>query len=157
MTVPRALIRRMARSAALCGLSATVASCSAIRFEPDEPPGAPDTPPAAPEEPIVDLGGAYLGSLLVEGQRLPAHLDLEQVGDALEAVLRVADVGITAEGEGAVDRHGAFSLELAYTLECPGTAHLSGRWLEGGLRLDGTVTAADCTGSQSGQFAFRRR
>ena len=157
MTAAGVSLRRAARFATLCVLSVTVAGCSAIRFDPDEPPATPDVPPAAPDGSRVDLEGTYVGSLLVEGQRMPARLDLAQAGDALEAVLRITDVGITAEGEGGVDRDGTFELELAYTLECPGTAHLRGRWVEGSLSLDGTVTAADCTGSQSGEFAFRRR
>ncbi len=131
------------RTSALLVWLALVSGCSAIRLE----------KPA----PVVDLTGTFAGSLTMQGQQFPGTLSLTQDGSDLAATFHAPDLDLTADGTGAVAADGGLTLTLDYQIQCPGTAHLVGRWTEGGAHLSGAVTADDCTGNVSGDFDFRRR
>lgn len=121
--------------------------------------GAPAAPPEpAPEEspaiPLVE--GRWTGFLSMEGQGLNGSLRIEQDADRLSGVFEAPDIGMVAEGDGSIEADGRLVLRLAYDLQCPGTAELTGRRAENGTVIDGTLTASDCTGSSEGSFTFRR-
>ena len=106
--------------------------------------------------PEYDVGGAWEGNVNVQGQAIPGTLNLVQEGHLLDATFRAPAFDLDASGAGEVDDEGAFWFELAYDMECPGTARLEGTVAEERDRLSGTLEATDCTGTVRGTFRFTR-
>lgn len=100
------------------------------------------------------VGGSYRGYLWVEGEPAVTSLVLTPRGRHLDATLD-SEVGVSGQGEGrlAGDR---LSTEIAYRITCPGRLRLEGHVSPDGARYEGEFEAADCTGSSSGRFDFRR-
>lgn len=141
----------MARATWLFGATtaALLASgCGGIRL---------DEPPPPPPPPVVSLAGSWTGTISMEGQPLAGTLMIRQNGAELDATLTAPSFGVEARGDGEVEQGDRVELELAYDVQCPGTARLSGEILDGGTRMVGSVTASDCTGSARGDFRFDRR
>lgn len=118
-----------------------LAGCSAIRF------GAPPAP---------DMQGTWTGGLEIQGQRIDGSLAIEQDGSRLAAVFTSPEAGLVAEGRGEVAPGGEAWIDLAYDLECPGTARIEGRLEDERSLFSGAVEARDCTGVARGTFTFRR-
>ena len=104
---------------------------------------------------IPDMAGTYQGTITVDGQTIPGTLVIEQDERALQLELRLAQLGVTARGEGQVTDEG-FTGEMAYNLTCPGTATMDGTRQDEGALLTGALQARDCTMNAAGSFRFSR-
>ena len=102
------------------------------------------------------LGGTWDGGVEVQGQSVKGELEVRQEGGVLDVDFRAPTFGLVASGAGTVDGDGVVSLRLDYDLQCDGTAELAGRASADGRRIEGTITAADCTGAVQGTFVFTR-
>lgn len=103
-----------------------------------------------------DVEGRYEGAMVVEGQSIPGSLQLLQDRGSLSAVFDSPSLGLQANGTGQVSPEGDARIEVAYNLQCPGLAELSGDFGEDGDTFRGKVTASDCTGDLAGVFDFSR-
>jgi hypothetical protein len=99
----------------------------------------------------------WVGGIEADGQPIDGTLRITQTGWDLEVEFASPSIGIRAGGTGTVTDEGEVAMELSYNIECPGTAVLSGTITEGGTRLSGGLSAADCTGNTGGSFSFTRR
>lgn len=113
--------------------------------------GCARTGPALP-----DVEGDYRGAVSVQGESIPGTLDLRQDGATLRAVFRAPAFELVAEGEGVIRPDGTARLVLAYDLQCPGEAVMSGVFTGDGERFEGEIRARDCTGEIPGTFSFSR-
>lgn len=102
----------------------------------------------------VAVGGTYRGYLWVEGSPALTGLTLVPRGSRLDASLD-SEVGVSGTGEGNLSGDG-LRVEIPYRTTCPGRIRLDGRVSPDGARYEGEFEAADCTGSTSGRFEFRR-
>ena len=104
---------------------------------------------------IPDMAGTYQGTITVEGQAVPGTLVIEQEARALQLELRLPQLGVTARGEGQITDDG-FTGEMAYNLNCPGTATMEGTRQDEGALLTGSLRAQDCMMNSAGSFRFSR-
>src|SRR5262245_10010771 len=117
----------------------SVSACSAIGFGPDTP--------VLPPPPI---SGTWAGAWHVDRQDLDGTLVVTQKGNSLTATFRSGTLVANASGSGKVEPDGRLRLELKYRTQCSGTVELDGALVEQGTRLDGVMSASDCTGKASG-------
>lgn len=104
---------------------------------------------------IPDMAGTYQGTITVEGQAVPGTLVIEQEARALQLELRLPQLAVTARGEGQITDDG-FTGEMAYNLNCPGTATMEGTRQDEGALLTGSLRAQDCMMNSAGSFRFSR-
>ena len=117
------------------------------------PPGAEDHPGGAVEETLR----AYGGTVTLDGNRLPLVLELVGSGSDYSARLSVPSLDLDAGGAATVDGQ-RLSVNLEYGgVECAGRLRLVGRFWEGMRRIDGLLTASDCTGEEEGAVVLLLR
>ena len=154
--------RGWARARFVLTLSAAIllAGCQLVGVarESTEPPPPREAPPEPAPEPEIAVPlpeGEFRGELLVEGDRMPAHLALRrQTGSTFHGILE-GPVEFRAEGPGTATGP-ELRLELSYGGDCPGTMTLEGSWDPDAGVLSGIVRASDCTGRGQGTFRFQR-
>jgi len=92
------------------------------------------------------------------GSNLAATLELRGPDRNLEAALRIPDLGLTAQGSGGISGS-RLDLKLTYadTSACAGKVHVRAQLEPDGRRALGTISAGDCTGSETGTVLFLLR
>ena len=134
-----------ARLLLVAGGALLASGCSAIRLG-----GPPPAPPA-------QLAGRWSGFLEVEGQQILGTLIVTQKGRDLGVTFTSNGLIESASGNGKVGGDGAVRMELEYTTQCAGQIVLAGGTVAANARLEGTVSATDCTGNARGGFTFSRQ
>jgi hypothetical protein len=119
-------------------------ACSAIRF------GGPPAPPPP------QLAGGWTGYIEVEGQQILGTLQVSQEDRDLGATFLSTGLIAEARGQGKIAKDGTVTMELGYRTQCDGKMVLAGTAADPS-RLQGTVSATDCTGTARGGFTFTRR
>jgi hypothetical protein len=132
-----------ARIPVLFFLAFLTSACSAIGFG-----GPPATPPP-------QLAGGWTGYIEVEGQQILGTLQVSQDDRDLGATFASTGLIGQARGQGKIEKDGTVTMELAYKTQCDGKMVLAGS--ADPARLQGTVSATDCTGTARGGFTFTRR
>lgn len=121
-------------------LALLASGCAAIRFGATAP----------------DVSGSWEGSVVVDAQRIPGTLTVEQEGRVLDLGFVAPEFELNAQGTGEISEEGELWMDLSYNLQCPGNARLEGRISEDANRMSGTLEAVDCTGTVTGTFSFTR-
>jgi hypothetical protein len=92
------------------------------------------------------------------GSDLAATLELRGPDRNLEAALRIPDLDLTAEGSGGISGNRLdVTLTYADTTACAGKVRVRGQIESDGQTVQGTITAGDCTGSETGSVLFLLR
>lgn len=130
-------------------LLVTVAACTRV--------GAPTTASPEPLEGADDLvptPSALSGMATLGGQRLRVSLELstDKRGRGT-GHLEIPDLPLTADGP-ALWRGDALELDLRYDGACPGDLRIRATRASDGIRVEGTISAKDCTGEESGTLAM---
>jgi len=136
----------MMRSVRFCFLfllAALTPGCSAIRFG-----GGP---------PSAQLAGGWTGYLEVEGQQILGTLTVNQKGKDLGVTFASNGLIPQASGSGRIEDGGRVTMELKYGTQCSGEMELAGEVVDQETRLQGSLSASDCTGNARGGFTFSRR
>ena len=144
------------RVAMMSALVLFASGCTLVRG--GTTPGGPDGAPAA------EVAGAenaetmrsYGGSVTFDGNRISLVLDLVGVDSDFSARLSIPSLDLDAGGAGKVEGE-ELSVELSYAGTCPGELRLSGRFREGMRRIEGRLTASDCTGEEEGAVVLLLR
>lgn len=132
----------------------TLVGRAAPEARPAAGPGAgAEEGPTAPES---SARRVYGGSVTLAGDRFALTLELVADGDGFAARLSIPDLSLDAGGEGRVE-DGTLKLELRYPGTCPGRMVLEGRFEQEARRLEGRLTAGDCTGEESGAVVLLLR
>ena len=131
--------------ASLLLLVALGSGCSAISF------GGPPAPPPP------QLAGGWTGFLEVEGQEILGTLTVNQEGRDLGVTFVSTGLIGSARGAGKIEDDGGITIKLEYATQCRGEMVLSGAVGDPPTRLQGTLSATDCTGNARGGFTFSRR
>lgn len=134
---------------AIAVLTTAAAGCTMVGTAPGPTPS-----PEAAEAP-TPVSTVFGGTVTLGAQEMPIILELSghRPSDQL-ATLRIPAVSMEANGEGSWsgDR---IRLRLTYGDSCPGTVDVDARVTEEGAL--GTLSARDCTGSESGKLVLLRR
>lgn len=136
--------------AALAALTVITSGCT--RVAPTARPAHPPEPPLQESPPSQVVFG---GSVTFGRQRMPLVLELRSRRPPKhDATLRIPAVAMEATGEGtwSGDR---LRLTLSYGDGCPGTVEVDARVTDRGG--EGTLSAHDCTGGESGPLVLVRR
>ena len=110
----------------------------------------PEPPEGIPEPSAVTTSSLFSGMATLGGRRLRVLLELitDDQG-AGTARLTIPDLPLDANGSGAW-RDGALLLDLRYDGDCPGDLRIRAKRTSDGTRVEGALTAKDCTGEESG-------
>ena len=130
--------------------------CTVVRGVPTAPgpEGAAAEEAAGPES--GDALHSYGGSVTFDGNRMSLVLDLVGTGSDYSARLSIPSLDLDAGGAGTVEGE-QLSVELSYPGTCPGQLRLTGRFREGMRRIEGRLTASDCTGQEEGAVVLLLR
>lgn len=104
--------------------------------------------PAVPAE-AEFVRRVYGGSVTFDGNRIALTLELVNDGGEVSARLTIPDLDLDAGGAGEI-RGEEVTLELTYAGSCAGSLTLEGDFREVRRRIQGRLTARDCTGEESG-------
>ena len=107
---------------------------------------------AVVEREVLEAGAVrrvYGGSVTFSGDRIALTLEFVDASGEVSARLSIPSLELDAGGAGEI-MGDEISLELAYGGECPGRLTLYGSFREERRRLEGRLTARDCTGEESG-------
>ena len=107
------------------------------------PPGPPGPTPALHFDGRLDVGN----------RRWPVRAMITRI-DAELGIELEGPYEYPARGSGRVEAS-RFEAHLRYGEECPGTIDLKGQVLAQGLRLVGTASISDCTGTVTGTFELQ--
>lgn len=99
---------------------------------------------------------AYGGSVTFDGNRISLVLELVGADTEYSARLSIPSLDLDAGGEGRVDGE-RLVVELSYAGTCPGQLRLNGRFQDGMRRIEGSLTASDCTGEEEGAVVLLLR
>lgn len=130
-------------------------ACARVGTAP--PPGPAERP--TPEARSAPAQTTWGGTFTLEGQEVPVVLELRG-GDPspYSATLHIPEMSVEARGGGSWSGN-RIRADLDYGQEtaCPGRIDLDVRVSEDGTRAQGSLTARDCTGSESGPLILARR
>lgn len=129
---------------------ALLAACSSGS---PEPGGTPE-PTGSGDRILVERD--FSGSVSLGGTTLPVTLRMSGPAGDLIATLTIPGLSVTANGGGTLS-NGRLRLELAYGSDCRGEIELDGAATDDVRRVEGRVTADDCTGSEEGTVLLRAR
>lgn len=115
-------------------------------------PGAPEPPDPGGQRILVER--EFTGTVSLGGASLPVTMRMSGPAGRLIATFRIPDLDVVANGGGRL-ADGRLRLELEYGSECRGEITLDGTATDDVRRVEGRVTANDCTGSESGTFVLR--
>jgi hypothetical protein len=136
--------------AALAALTALASGCARVT-----PTASPAPRPERPPAESLTAPVAFGGTVTLGKQRLPLVLELRsRKPPNYDATLRIPAVSMEADGKGtwSGDR---LRLTLRYGDGCPGTVEVDARVTDRGG--EGTLSAHDCTGGESGALVLVRR
>ncbi len=133
-----------------------VAACSTVGGGPAGAGNGAATPNPDPGPSYPEIGGAWMGSLQIEGQAFNSLLEITQMGGDLRLTVEIPALELTTVGSGTVLPDGTLRVSFPYELECPGNAEYVGRVSAGATVLSGTLLASDCTGDLRGTFRYER-
>ncbi len=144
------------RISATLALVLFASGCTLVRgvSTPGGPDGAPSVEVAGAEN--AETMRTYGGSVTFDGNRISILLELVGVDSDFSARLSIPSLDLDAGGAGKVEGE-QLSVELAYAGTCPGQLRLSGRFREGMRRIEGRLTASDCTGEEEGAVVLLLR
>lgn len=130
--------------------------CTMVRGVPGQPApgGTPEGEVAAALQP--DALRTYGGSVTFDGNRISLLLELVGTGSEFSARLSIPSLDLDAGGSGTADDE-QLVVELSYAGSCPGLLRLEGRFREGTRRIEGRLTASDCTGEEEGAVVLLLR
>ena len=126
-----------------------VGGCTVVGGSPRDPApgGTPISESTAPVE--GEALRTYGGNVTFDGNRISLLLELVGRGSDYSARLSIPSLDLDAGGAGTVEGD-QLSVELSYAGSCPGTLRLTGRFQESMRRIEGRLTASDCTGKEAG-------
>lgn len=116
-------------------------------------PGTPE-PPRDGERILVERD--FTGTVSLGGASLPVTLRMSGPAGQLIATLTIPDLSLIANGDGRLSE-GRLRLDLQYGTDCRGQIELEGTATDDVRRVDGRITARDCTGSEDGTVVLRAR
>jgi hypothetical protein len=133
----------------LLAIVLAASSCSVVGHGPEAvgPSERPTVDRPPPGELPVERD--YGGSVTFSGNRISLVLHLSGVGDEYSAELQIPDLDLEASGTATIQGD-YLSVDLSYAGECPGRLSLTGRLRERERRIEGRLTASDCTGEEDG-------
>ena len=133
---------------AAAALAVVAGACSLSGAGVAPVPGAGPGPAERPAAAVAERTLEYGGYMLVDGQSVPVVLRIRPGEDGrIDGSLQIPELALVAHGAGAL-RDGRLALQLSYGLDCPGQARLEARDVANGRRLEGTLSASDCTGTE---------
>ena len=158
LTVQSSPIPAMAgrRAAVTLALVCFLSGCTLVRGA--TTPGGPDS---APAEEVAGAENAetmrsYGGSVTFDGNRISLVLDLVGADSDFSARLSIPSLDLDADGAGKVEGE-QLSVDLTYAGACPGELRLRGRFRQAMRRIEGRLTACDCTGEEEGAVVLLLR
>jgi len=136
--------------AALAVLTVAASGCARVAPVARTAPPPPQHAAEAPVSPVVFGGTVTLGT-----QRMALVLELRsRTPPKHDATLRIPAVSMEASGEGTWTGE-RLRLDLTYDGGCPGIVKVDARLTDRGG--EGTLSARDCTGGESGPMVLVRR
>lgn len=130
------------------GLVVALAACSRVGTVPPAPTEGTAAPPA------VMTASSLAGVATLAGRRLRVTVFMETGdGEGGTAHLEIPDLPLTADGS-ASWRGETLELDLRYDGDCPGDLRIRAERTDDGERLEGMLTAKDCTGEESGKVVL---
>ena len=127
-----------------------------VRSAPGEPSPGGTAEGELPAAVQPDALRTYGGSVTFDGNRISLLLELVGTGSEYSARLSIPSLDLDAGGAGTSDGE-QLLVELSYAGSCPGRLQLEGRFREGIRRIEGRLTASDCTGEEEGAVVLLLR
>jgi len=131
-----------ARMSLVIAMLVAAAGCSRV--------GAPAVQPYGGPSGSVVTVRSLSGVATLAGQRLLVVVEVATDSRGRgSGHLEIPDLSLTAEGTATLGEDD-LELDLRYGGDCPGRLRIRGKRTSGGNRIEGTLTAEDCTGKESG-------